>query len=148
MSAPPPLTQPTHTLLYDGDCGLCDRTVQFIFRRNRHHAFTLTAQQSPAGQQALRRLGLPSSPSSVVVVRHSLSTPAPRDIVFTRSAAVIEIYSTIGGGWRLLATCLWLIPRPVRDFGYGLIARWRYRFFGRARSCMLPPRPSPSGGGS
>jgi predicted DCC family thiol-disulfide oxidoreductase YuxK len=131
MSVPPPLTQPTHTLLYDGDCGLCDRTVQFLIRHDRYTAFFCVPQQSPHGQQILSRFNLPPEPASVIIIA--------RGRIYTHSAAVIELYQTLGGPYAMLARVFWLIPRPLRDFAYRLISRWRYSIFGQARSCLMPP---------
>jgi predicted DCC family thiol-disulfide oxidoreductase YuxK len=59
------------------------------------------------------------------------------DAACTRSTAAIRIARRLRGAWRLLAV-LWIVPRPLRDLAYDLVARNRYRWFGRRDSCMVP----------
>ncbi len=99
-------------------------------RHDRDGRFGYVPQQSPEGQKVLARVGFPAEPSSVIVINS--------ERVFTHSAAVIEIYRTLGGWYAVIARLLALVPRPIRDFGYRVVARWRYNIFGRAQSCRLP----------
>lgn len=57
---------------------------------------------------------------------------------YRKSAAVVRILWCLGGIWKPAGTLLWLIPAPVRDLGYSLVARWRYRLFGRKETCRMP----------
>ena len=61
----------------------------------------------------------------------------PGERIFTRSDAVLTILDELGGGWKLVAM-LRIVPRPVRDAVYRLVARYRYRWFGRFETCQLP----------
>ena len=55
-----------------------------------------------------------------------------------RSSAVVGLLRQLGGPWRVVGTLLWLVPRPLRDVGYRVVARSRYRIFGRQDTCRVP----------
>ncbi len=57
---------------------------------------------------------------------------------YIRTAAVSRILMALGGRWQMLGAMLWLIPFPVRDLGYRLVSRFRYRMFGKHDACRLP----------
>ena len=58
--------------------------------------------------------------------------------IFMRSGAVSRILMTLGGRWRVLGWLMWIVPWPIRDFGYRIVSRLRYRLFGKHESCRLP----------
>ena len=123
-------------LLYDGVCGLCNRLVQFILRRDRNAIFRFAALQSPFAARTLARHGASAADLNTVnvIVNHD----APTESLLSRSDAVLFILSQLGGFWRFSALILRLVPRFLRDWGYALVARTRYRIFGRYDSCPLP----------
>jgi predicted DCC family thiol-disulfide oxidoreductase YuxK len=132
-------------VLYDGICGLCNRLVQFILQRDPEGVFRFAALQSPLAQRTLAQhgAGSPELGTTYVVVDHDL----PEEKLITRSDAVIFVLQQLAaaGGprsatWRFTAFLLRLVPRPFRDFGYNLVARHRYRIFGRYDACP-PPTP-------
>jgi predicted DCC family thiol-disulfide oxidoreductase YuxK len=63
----------------------------------------------------------------------------PKEHLYRRSDAVAVALQLLGGVWRVLGKTLALLPRPLRDWGYGIVARFRYRLFGRYDTCPLPP---------
>lgn len=74
---------------------------------------------------------------SLVLVEHDPRTGEER--VSTRSTGVLRVLQLMGGPWRVLGTVYrYLVPRPVRDWGYDTVARVRYRIFGRYETCPLP----------
>lgn len=119
-----------HILLFDGVCNLCDGVVQFIIRKDRKQLFRFASLQSAAGQELLRSAGLPLSDfDSFVYIRG--------DRYYRRSTAALLVLKELGGLWQL--TYLFrIVPRFIRDAVYRLIARSRYRWFGKKESCMLP----------
>jgi len=127
-------------VLYDGVCGLCNRFVQFVLRRDKKEVFRFASLQSAFAGQVLKRHG--ANPDSLatlyVVVEHEGSA----ELLLARSEAVAFALMELGGVWRLAARLLLMIPRAVRDWGYGLVARNRYRVFGRYESCPLPDLPA------
>jgi predicted DCC family thiol-disulfide oxidoreductase YuxK len=119
-------------LLYDGVCGFCNKGVQTIIALDKKGDMKFAPLQSKFGQEVIARHNLKNI-DSVVFVEHS--TGAER--VFIRSNAALQIASYLGGLWKLLLP-FYILPRPLRDFAYDLFAKYRYRFFGRYDSCMLP----------
>ncbi|SET01369.1 thiol-disulfide oxidoreductase DCC family protein [Hymenobacter actinosclerus] len=119
-------------ILFDGVCNLCNGFVQFVIRHDAAGQFRFAALQSAAGQELLRahRLPAPPEPDSVVLLADGRA--------YTHSAAALEILARLGGRWTALARAGRWFPRPLRDAVYRLIARHRYRWFGRQESCWLP----------
>jgi predicted DCC family thiol-disulfide oxidoreductase YuxK len=130
---------PAPILLYDGVCGLCNRLVQFTLRRDRQSSFLFAALQSPRANRVLARHGAnPTDLDTVyVVLKHDL----PDESLLSRSDAVIFVLKQLGSFWRTCALLLQLVPRFFRDPLYNLIARHRYRVFGRSGVCTLPTTP-------
>ena len=124
-----------HLVLYDGVCGLCDHFVQFLLRIDRHDRFRFAALQGPLGTSILAQTGPHANALSTVVVIADYEQPAQR--LLDRSDAALFAIASAGGPYRA-AVALRIIPRFIRDAGYDLIARWRYRIFGRLDSCPIP----------
>ena len=119
-------------ILFDGVCHLYTSTVQFIIKRDPNGYFTFASLQSEIGRQLLEEYGLqPDALDTFVLVEGSRC--------FTRSDAALRVAQHLSGGWSLVRV-LSLIPKPVRDWGYTVIARNRYRWFGTHETCMLPSR--------
>ena len=143
------LMQPQTVVFYDGVCGLCDRLVQFLLRRDRRRALRFATLQGELARRTLPAHGVdPSNLDSVVVLTNwdeSKPPPPPRGYgetrqqALTRSRAVLHTLRELGGGWRLLAQIAGVVPDPLADIVYKLVARSRYRIFGRFDRCQLPP---------
>lgn len=126
---------PGPVVLYDGVCGLCNRFVQFVLKHDRAGRFRFAALQSDLAAAVLRRHGLdPASLSTVIVV---LGLDQPDERLLAKSRAALHVLGSLGGPWGALRL-LNLVPTRLLDFGYDLVARNRYRVFGRSDSCMLP----------
>jgi predicted DCC family thiol-disulfide oxidoreductase YuxK len=130
----PPFAEKTETLFYDGHCALCHGTVQFVLERDRTGAaFRFAPLQGETFQAQVpteQRAGLPDS----IVIRTADGS------LLARSDAVVRILQRLGGGWRILASILALIPRGLRDAVYDFIARVRYRVFGKREDlCPIVP---------
>jgi predicted DCC family thiol-disulfide oxidoreductase YuxK len=120
-------------LFYDGGCGLCHRSVRFVVARDPRGRFrfaplggkTFRAAVPPALQE-----GLPDS----IVLRTADGS------LRVRSDAALHVLRRLGGGWRLLASLLGLLPRRLRDAGYDFVVRRRARWFASpADACPLVP---------
>ncbi len=120
-------------ILFDGVCNLCNASVQWIIQRDTRDVFRFAALQSEAGKRALMLAGadarLAETLSSMVVIDNGR--------VMTKSDAAIVIASRLGAPWRW-ATVGRVVPRVVRDWVYGVVARNRYRLFGKQDACMMP----------
>ena len=128
--------RPHPILLYDGDCGLCNRFVQFILRRDRNATFRFASLQSALAASILARHG--ASPTDLdtvyVVINHEL----PDESLLARSDAVVFVLKELKGLWHPTASLLQLLPKFLRDPAYNAVARRRYRIFGRSDVCTLP----------
>jgi predicted DCC family thiol-disulfide oxidoreductase YuxK len=110
-------------LFYDGDCGLCHGAVRFVLARGaRGLAFRFAPLHGEAFRREIPEPVRARLPDSLVV-----KTADGR--VLTRSAGVVRVLRGLGGGWSLLGSLLWLVPRPLRDLGYIVVAKVRKRVF-------------------
>jgi predicted DCC family thiol-disulfide oxidoreductase YuxK len=123
-------------LLYDGVCGLCNRLVQFILRRDRAGVFRFASLQSPLAARVLARHGRDARDLDTVYV--VVNYDAPAEVLFARSDAVRFVFTQLGPIWRASAIILKLLPHSLCDFVYDAIADRRYRIFGRSETCILP----------
>ena len=130
-------------LLFDGECGLCQRLVRLLLRLDRGCRLGFAPLQGPAAQDFLRQHGLPASDfeSMILVPDWARREAAPP---LLRTDAVIAALREIGGGGRVMAAVVRVVPGAWRDAGYWLVARGRRRLFGAARVGMLA-RPEWSG---
>jgi predicted DCC family thiol-disulfide oxidoreductase YuxK len=120
-------------LLYDGVCGLCNRLVQFVLKRDASGHFRFAPLQSDFASRILRQHGLdPDDLDTVYLVEQ------PGQHVTARSDAVISVLRKLGGLWPAAALLLRALPKSLRDWGYDIIARNRYRIFGKHDICPLP----------
>lgn len=117
-------------IFFDGVCNLCNGAVQFIIRHDPAGTFRFSALQSDAAKQILasRQLALEGVDSIVLLESGK---------VYTRSAAALRIARRLKGGWSLLYVFS-LMPAFMRDFFYNVIARSRYRIWGKQEGCMVP----------
>jgi predicted DCC family thiol-disulfide oxidoreductase YuxK len=121
---------PDSLVLFDGVCNLCSALVQFIIRHDRAGIFHFAALQSEIGGEICRKHGLDAADVQTFVF-------VADGRMFLRSDAAIEVVSRFGGAWRILRV-LRFVPRVVRDSIYTIVARNRYRWFGRKEVCMVP----------
>ena len=121
-------------LLYDGVCGFCNKTVQLLLDVDKRKTLRFAALQSGFGGQVLARHAELANVDSVIYVE---GAGTENERVFVRSVAALHIASYLGGFWKIFLAA-YIIPRPLRDAAYDLIARYRYRFFGKHDACMLP----------
>jgi len=123
-------------LLYDGVCGLCNRFVQFILLRDRNAVFRFASLQSALATTILARHG--ATPSDLDTVYVVVSHELPGESLLSRSDAAIYVLKRLPGPWRPAAFLLQLVPKFLRDAAYNVVARNRYRIFGRSEVCALP----------
>jgi predicted DCC family thiol-disulfide oxidoreductase YuxK len=125
----------THLVLYDGVCGLCNRMTRFVMARDRGGLFVFASLQSLTGRAWLERFGARDGGRDTfyVVVRYRGASAA----LLSKSEAALFLLRSLGGPWRW-AALLGLLPRPLLNAAYGLVARSRYRIFGRYQVCPAP----------
>ena len=122
-------------LLYDGVCGFCNHSVQFILRFDRRGTLQFAPLQSEFAQSLLTRYPHLKSIDSVMYVAPAHNGQAEQ--VFVRSSAALKIAAYLGGWWNIFRVGS-LIPRGLRDLVYDLFAKHRYRWFGKHDACLLP----------
>lgn len=127
MSAPTPAQPPV--VLFDGECNLCNASVNFMIDRDSAAALRFASQQSPAGQRLMAEHGLVGQTGSIVFIEGGHA--------YTRSTASLRAARHLRWPWRM-ARWLAIAPRPLRDGVYSLIAANRYRLFGRRDACSMP----------
>jgi len=123
-------------ILYDGVCGLCNRFVQFVLRHDRKDHFRFAALQSNFARTILERHSLNPEVLDTVYVVFDYGQSSER--LLSRSEAASVVLKELGGVWRLWAKLLDFLPKRFRDWRYALVARNRYRFFGKYETCPLP----------
>ncbi len=117
-------------VLFDGVCNLCNHSVQTILRHDRHARFRFASLQSPLGEKLRGDFGIDREKvDSVILVEGGRW--------YKESDAALRIAHGLGGPWRLFGVFR-LVPRPLRDAAYRLIARNRYRWFGKTETCWVP----------
>ena len=122
-------------VLYDGVCGLCDRTVQFLLDVDRHRVLTFAPLQGETARSLLgSHQAMKHTLESIVFIRGYSTLNAT---TYQRSEAILRILNEVGGFWRVVSW-LRIIPRPVRDILYDWIGRNRYQWFGKFAECRLP----------
>lgn len=117
------------TILFDGVCAFCDGAIRFIIDKEREPHFKFAPLQSPAGQRLLAEHGLgPDWMRSYVLVSGGLA--------YVKSEATIRIAPWLRWPWRAFGL-LRVLPRGLVDFFYDIIAKNRYRWFGKYDTCRL-----------
>ena len=116
-------------ILFDGYCNLCNRWVDFVIKRDPQKKFRFVAQQSPKGQQLLKERGISVSANSILLFRNQQ--------IFNRSTAVLNILRQLQSPIKHIYYFIF-IPRFIRDIIYLIIAKNRYRIFGKTEVCRLP----------
>jgi predicted DCC family thiol-disulfide oxidoreductase YuxK len=117
-------------LTFDGTCGLCDRAVTFVMKRDKNERFLFTAAGSNTAHTLAREADMPVNLSDTTVVLFSGKKH------YEKSTAVMEICRLLGFPWSLM-TAGYLLPKFLRDAVYDFVARHRYQVFGRVNTCSM-----------
>lgn len=128
MSSKPAFDHPI--VLFDGQCALCSRSVQFVARHDPRGVVRFAAMQSNIGVRLRERVGVPPGLGSIVVIDEGRA--------FLKSDAALRLAARLRFPWSLLRL-LALVPKSLRDWGYDVIASNRLRWFGRDDVCRRPP---------
>jgi predicted DCC family thiol-disulfide oxidoreductase YuxK len=117
-------------ILFDGVCNLCNGFVNFVIKRDPGMKFRFAALQSAAGKALLERHRLNAESLETVVLIDGTQ-------VYQRSSAALKIIKQLGALWPLLYVFI-ILPAPWRDWLYDIIAKRRYRWYGKRDQCRLP----------
>ena len=117
-------------VLFDGICNFCNYWVNFAIKRDKKNRLKFTPIQGETAKKILPQYSISTnSLSSVIFI--------DKGKAYTQSSAALKICRYLNGGWKLFYG-LNIIPKPIRDFVYNIIARNRYKWFGKKDSCMIP----------
>ena len=131
MNAQPKnINQQSGILFFDGICNLCNNTVQFLIKRDKRDIFKFASLQSKFGQDFCKSHGISVNELTSVIYFKNKK-------VYQKSSAALHAFNDLGGLWKGFFILL-IVPKFIRDFIYDLIAKNRYRFFGKRAECMLP----------
>ena len=117
-------------ILFDGVCNLCNGFVVFIIKRDPDAKFKFASLQSEEGERLQEEFKMdPANITTMVLVEN--------DNYYVKSDAALRILKELNGIWPFLYYFIF-VPRPVRDTVYDIVAKYRYRWFGRQDECMVP----------
>ena len=116
-------------LFFDGICGFCNGWVDFFLSRDPGGSLKFAPLQGETAAQLI------DADDIAVLKSMVLWTPAG---VYKGTSAVVRVFWLLGGVWSVFGTLIWLIPRPLRELGYQLIATNRYRIAGKKETCRMP----------
>lgn len=116
-------------VLFDGVCNFCDFSVQFIIKHDNTQTLSFASLQSELGQQLLDIYQMPKELEGVVFIEHQKA--------YFKSKAAFRIARYFSGFWKLLQVFS-ILPLFITDFFYDIVARYRYKWFGKKDKCMIP----------
>ena len=117
-------------ILFDGVCNLCNNAVQFVIKHDPSDEFVFAALQSATGQELLQQYNLPQVGfDSFVLIQNGK--------IFLKSTAALQIAKQLNGPIKLLYGFI-IVPAFIRNAVYNIIAKNRYKWFGKKDNCMMP----------
>ena len=114
-------------VLFDGVCNMCVGSVNFIIKRDSKDMFRFASLQGDVGQKMVKKYSL--SMNSIILIKNGQ--------VKTKSSAVLNILYHLNTFWKALLV-FYVVPYPIRDILYNIVAKTRYFLFGKRNQCMVP----------
>jgi len=119
-------------ILFDGVCNLCNSSVHFIIKKDKKKQFLFTSLQSDAARDILLQFQLKNSElDSILLIKNGQ--------VYQKSDAILKIVKHLNGIWKMSYGFI-ILPKFIRDYVYIIIAKNRYRWFGKREVCMIPTK--------
>lgn len=125
-----------HIVFFDGVCGFCNRFIQFVLENDKADLFSFASLQSSFANVTLAKRGINSGDLNTVYIIANYGTEQEK--ILNKSDAVFFAGRQLSTWVSPFATVFGFVPKPLRDFGYGIVAKIRYRLFGKLEHCMLP----------
>ena len=119
-----------YVILFDGVCNLCNGAVNWLIKRDKKNIFKFASLQSAYGKQVIEQNKLTNQYLNTIVL-------VENNKVYLRSIAVLRVLKHLGGVYKL-AYIFIVLPVPVLNFFYNIVAKYRYRWFGKTDSCRVP----------
>ena len=119
-------------IIFDGVCNLCNSSVTFVIKRDKSYKFKFAPLQSETAKNLISKLNLSTDKidSIILIENHKY---------YIKSTAAIRICKELGALWSLMYILI-LVPKPVRDYIYDIVAKKRYKWFGKKEHCMIPTK--------
>ena len=122
--------EPSGIIIFDGVCNFCNKSINFIISRDKHKQLRFAPRQSAAGQRLLKEHNIdPETVNSLVLIQAGKA--------YTKSTAVLRIVRYLNKLWPVFAIFA-VVPTPLRDAIYGLVAKYRYKIAGTNATCKIP----------
>jgi predicted DCC family thiol-disulfide oxidoreductase YuxK len=119
-------------ILFDGICNFCNAMVNFIIRQDKKNIFLFSALQSPSGKALLEQYKIDwKANDSFVVIENNKA--------YQKSNAALKLYNKLPWYWKWTQV-FWIVPKFIRDWIYNVIAKNRYKWFGKKEQCMIPTK--------
>lgn len=118
-------------VLFDGECNVCDRSVQFIIKRDPKRYFKFASLQSEIGKNYLERFSLSTQVDSFILIENQT--------YYLESTAALQVCRHLRGFWKILFSLI-VIPASIRNRFYKVFAKNRYKWFGKKQLCMIPSK--------
>ncbi len=118
-------------ILFDGVCNLCDASVHYVIKHDKNDLFRFVTLQSDLGQRIVKHIGINTNHIDSVILYE------PEVAYYYKSSAALEIAKGLNGIFTL-ATLFQILPTGVRDFIYDIIAKNRYKWYGKKQECLVP----------
>ncbi|MEO6491134.1 MAG: thiol-disulfide oxidoreductase DCC family protein [Ferruginibacter sp.] len=117
-------------ILFDGVCNLCNRSIQYVIRHDPKRSFSFATLQGEAGQRLLKEYGLTQNDMNSFVLLSDKKA-------YTRSTAALRVAKDLTGIVKYLYGFI-IVPPLIRNAVYNMIAKNRYKWFGKKNVCMVP----------
>lgn len=117
-------------IFFDGVCNLCNASVQFVIDRDKENYFKFTALQSDYAKEVLSNFDFNSSALNSILLLEDGK-------IYTKSSSVLRIVKKLNGFWPLLYS-FYIVPKFLRDWVYDIIAKNRYKWWGKQENCRVP----------
>ena len=118
-------------ILFEGVCNLCNQTVLRIIKLDKKDIFRFTSLQSETGKEIIDYLKIDTTKVDSIILFE------PNQAYYLKSTAALKIFGNFGGIWEV-SKFLLFFPSFIRDFVYDIIAKNRYKWFGKKNQCMIP----------
>ena len=119
-----------HIVVFDGVCNFCNGAVNFIIQRDLKAVFLFTPIQSAFAKELIKKYDIDTLDTETFLL-------IKNEQCFVFSSAALEVTKDLSGLWRIL-NVLRFVPKVIRDFVYRVVARNRYKLFGKKEVCMVP----------
>ena len=125
------LPQDKKIILFDGVCNLCDASIQYIIKHDKKDVFRFVSLQSKLGEKIINYIGVDTDKTDSMILY------LPKIAYYTKAEAVLRVAKELGGLVSML-NIFSILPKFIQNFGYDILAKNRYKWYGKKENCMMP----------